>query len=157
MKVYMQNSSPKNLGNPRSIYSALIIYQYNQTSSIYSALVGKKEIVGELDNYSGFNTALITGLFQHPELPHKEFHCSSQLPTSLSPSFHSISWALVYLFWRLSKAGLLLGIQYLRVTGDWFYLFCVFQLLLFLYNVVLSGVHSLIHSCMCMYIFIGHN
>ena len=30
------------------------------------------------------NTALITGLFQHPKLPHKESHCSSRLPIPLS-------------------------------------------------------------------------
>lgn len=45
--------------------------------NIYS-MVGNQEIVGELENYSGFNTVLLTRLPQHPKPPYKEF-CSSQL------------------------------------------------------------------------------
>lgn len=112
-----------------------------------------QEIVGELENFSGFNTAPITGLPQPSNSLYKKVYCFSQTPPCLSllpftlchglPLTFDDAYARLCLF-LVSNILLLLCIVLLA---------CVFQLFVILQTVAFALSHTFTHTyaCICIY------
>lgn len=115
-------------------------------------MVGKKETVGRLDNYSGFNTALITGLFQHPELPHRDsialpsYQHLSLLPFTL---YHGLQFISSDAYPRL---GLSLVSSILELLGTDFIFAVSFNSSFCMMQFCLACTLSYIHACVRTYL-----